>query len=80
MSRSTVHRSANGGAGGLDEASLSDVDENDPRSVAQWVRKMSRGMGEPLDANMQADLDRMEAGEMPDDFADEPMEDFAGVD
>jgi hypothetical protein len=75
-----VRRSGNGDSAGLDESSFGDVDENDPRSVAKWVRKMSRDMGEPLDANMEADLERMEAGEMPDDFADEPAEDFAGVD
>lgn len=54
-------------AAGLDESSLGDVDENDPRSVAKWVRKMSRDMGEPLDSDMQGELDRMEAGEMSDD-------------
>ncbi len=62
------------GGDGLDlaESSLSDVDENDPRSVAKWVRKMSREMGEPLDAGMQGELERMEAGEMsPDDAADD---------
>jgi len=79
FSRVAVHRSGNGG-GGLDESSFGDVDENDPRSVAKWVRKMSREMGEPLDASMQADLDRMEAGEMPDDYAGEPTEELADVD
>jgi putative FmdB family regulatory protein len=60
------------GDDGLDnaEASLGDVDENDPRSVARWVRKMSREMGEPLDADMQSELERMESGEMPGDDAD----------
>lgn len=52
---------------GLSEASLGDIDESDPRSVAKWVRKMSREMGEPLDGDMQSELERMEAGEMPDD-------------
>lgn len=79
FSRVAVHRSG-GDDGGFDEGSLDGVDENDPRSVAKWVRKMSREMGEPLDATMEADLERMEAGEMPDDYADEPEEDFAGVD
>ena len=80
FSRVAVLRSeGDGPSGGVDESSLGDVDEDDPRSVAKWVRQMSRQMGEPLDANMEADLDRMEAGEMPDDYADEPEEDFAGV-
>jgi len=78
FSRVAVLRAVDGG-GSFDESSLGDVDENDPRSVAKWVRKMSRQMGEPLDASMSADLERMEAGEMPDDLADDPEEDFAGV-
>ena len=68
-------------AAGFDESSLAGVDENDPRSMARWVRKMSRQMGEPLDANMEAEIERMEAGEMPDDFGEGEGEDeFAGVD
>ncbi|MEK7247309.1 MAG: zinc ribbon domain-containing protein [Chloroflexota bacterium] len=51
---------------GFSEASLGDIDESDPRSVAKWVRKMSREMGEPLDGDMQSELERMEAGEMPE--------------
>ena len=80
FSRVAVLRSGDEMGAGIDGSSLGDIDENDPRSVARWVRKMSRDMGEPLDAEMEADLERMEAGEMPDDdMADEPEEDFAGV-
>ncbi len=84
ISRVAVHRS-NGSdiPGGFDESSLGDVDENDPRSMARWLRKMSRDMGEPLDAEMEADLERMESGEMPDDYdgdSDAFEEDFAGAD
>jgi putative FmdB family regulatory protein len=69
------------GEDGLDmaESSLGDVDENDPRSVARWVRKMSRDMGEPLDAGMQSELDRMEAGEMSGDDSLDDDDDFADV-
>ena len=81
FSRVSVLRRTDGAGSELDEASLGDIDENDPRSVARWVRKMSRDMGEPLDAEMEADLERMEAGEMPDDdMAGDAEEDFAGVD
>jgi putative FmdB family regulatory protein len=60
------------------ESSLADVDESDPRTMAKWVRKMSRQMGEPMDAEMEADLERMEAGEMPDgeDGADDGFDDL----
>jgi len=81
FSRVAVLRGEDALGDGIDESSLGDIDENDPRSVARWVRKMSSQMGEPLDAEMEADLERMEAGEMPDDdMADEAEEDFAGVD
>ncbi len=80
FSRVAVLRGEDAFSDGIDESSLGDVDENDPRSVARWVRKMSRQMGEPLDSEMEADLARMEAGEMPDDgLGDEAEEDFAGV-
>jgi putative FmdB family regulatory protein len=81
ISRVAVLRSDTDEFSSLDESSLADVDENDPHSMARWVRKMSRQMGEPLDAEMEADLERMEAGKMPDDFpADETEDEFAGVD
>lgn len=83
FSRISVRRSGGnlGDSHGFDESTLAEVDENDPRSVARWVRKMSREMGEPLDPEMEADLQRMEAGEMPEDtLADEADEDFAEVD
>jgi hypothetical protein len=79
FSRVAVRRS--GSEGGFDEASMAGVDENDPRSVAKWVRSMSREMGEPLDAEMEGELERMEAGELPDEDAGDAFEDdFAGVD
>ncbi len=70
ISRVAVVRSEGDAFASLDESSLADVDENDPRSMARWVRSMSRQMGEPLDAEAEADLERMEAGEMPDDLGD----------
>ncbi len=82
MSRVAVLRpDSDGLPSNFDESSLGDIDENDPRSVARWVRKMSRDMGEPLEPEMEADLERMEAGEMPDDFGDDGSdEEFAGAD
>lgn len=71
ISRVAILRSEEDTLEGLaDDASLADVDEKDPRSVARWVRRMSKKMGEPLDAEMAADLEQMEAGEMPEDFDD----------
>ena len=82
ISRVAVLRSEDEMLSGLDESSLAGVDENDPRSVARWVRRMSRQTGEPLEPDMEADLERMEAGESLDDFdeGDGAEEDFADVD
>lgn len=82
FSRVAVHRSGDSD-GGFDESSLAGVDENDPRSMAKFIRKMSRDMGEPLDAEMETDLERMEAGDLPDDDmdgGDSFEDDFASVD
>lgn len=49
-----------------EDASLDDVDETDPLSIARWIRRLSRRLGEPLDAEMEAELERMEAGEAPE--------------
>ena len=73
MSRVAVHRGA-GEAGGGDEdfgdgdfdRYLDGIDENDPRSVARAMRRMSDEMGEPIEPEMQEALTRMEAGEDPE--------------
>jgi len=75
--RVAVLRSEDDAFSGLDESSLADVDENDPRSMARWVRRMSQQMGEPMDAEMETELERMEAGEMPEDFDDGADDAFA---
>jgi hypothetical protein len=75
FSRVAVLRSEDDLAAGLaSEAGLSGVDESDPRSMARWVRRMSQQMGEPLDAQMEANLERMEAGEPLDAEGDEDEE------
>jgi putative FmdB family regulatory protein len=52
-----------------DPSSLAGLDENDPRSLARLMRKMSEETGEPLEGEEAEMLERMEAGEMPDDAA-----------
>lgn len=65
ISRFAVHR----GAGGFDDGGdMDDVDENDPRSVARWARKMRDEMGEDMGPEFDEMVGRMEAGEMPDDM------------
>jgi putative FmdB family regulatory protein len=59
-----------------DDSLLSGVDEDDPRSVAAWARKMQSKMGdEEVEPEFEEMLDRMEAGEMPDDIADDEGDD-----
>jgi putative FmdB family regulatory protein len=52
-----------------DASSFGDLDETDPRSMARWARRMGEEMGEDLGPEYQEMVDRMEAGELPDDDA-----------
>ena len=72
MSRVAVLRGTGGDNGDFDDDGgdfdtfLDGVDENDPRSVARAMRRMSDEMGEPIEPEMQEALTRMEAGEDPE--------------
>jgi putative FmdB family regulatory protein len=50
-----------------DPSSFGDLDENDPRSVARWARKMGDSLGEDLGPEFDEMVDRMAAGEMGED-------------
>lgn len=50
-----------------DPSMFGDIDENDPRSMARWARKMGDSLGEDMGDDFNEMIDRMEAGEMPDD-------------
>ena len=45
-----------------------DVDENDPRSVARWARKLGQQLGDDLPDDYGEMVDQIESGEMPDDM------------
>lgn len=49
-----------------DPTHLAGLDENDPKSIARWMRKMSGEMGEDLGSEFNEVVDRLEAGEDPD--------------
>ncbi len=69
LSRVTVLRS-----GG--EASPAPPEDDDPRAIARWVRRMSQEMGEPLEPEMDAELERIEAGGSLEDWeGEENLED-----
>ncbi len=51
-----------------DPSNLSGIDENDPKSMARWMRKMGKEMGEEFSGDeFDHMVDEMEAGHMPED-------------
>jgi hypothetical protein len=71
ISRVAVGRSGNADLDDFDESMLADVDENDPRSVARFARRMRDEMGEDMGPEFDEAIEQMEAGEMPDDGGDD---------
>jgi putative FmdB family regulatory protein len=51
-----------------EDAMLADLDENDPRSLGRWMRKMSQEMGEDLGPEFDEVIGRLEAGEDPEEI------------
>lgn len=51
-----------------DPDSWGDVDEEDPRAMARMMRRMGRELGEDLPAEFDEVVDRLEAGEDPEDI------------
>lgn len=62
-----------------DPSAFGDVDEDDPRSVGRWMRRMSEEMGEPMDDEFSQVVDRLEAGESPEDI-ERSMPDLGATD
>lgn len=66
-----------------DPSMFSDVDENDPRSVAKWARKLGEHLGDDLPGDYGEMVEQLEAGGSladGDAGADSPMFDggFSG--
>src|SRR4051794_31439113 len=71
MSKFAV-RKASAGSDDLDDlGGMDGVDENDPRSVARWARRMREESGEDLGPEFDQMIDRIEAGESPEDVMGE---------
>ncbi|MGQ9492732.1 MAG: FmdB family zinc ribbon protein [Anaerolineae bacterium] len=51
-----------------DNAALGDLDENDPRSIARWMKKMSAEAGEDLGDEFHEIVDRLESGQSPEEI------------
>jgi len=54
-----------------DPGSIPDFDENDPRAMARWMRKMSGEVGEDMGPEFHEMLGRLEAGEDPEKIEEE---------
>jgi putative FmdB family regulatory protein len=51
-----------------DPSAWSDFDENDPRSMARMMRKMGEELGEEMPGEFDEVVDRLEAGESPEEI------------
>jgi len=49
-----------------DPSNLSGLDEDDPKSIARWMRQMGSEVGEDLGPEFNEVVDRLEAGEDPE--------------
>jgi len=68
-----------GGDEGLaDLPGMEGLDENDPRSLGRWMRRMADEIGEPLEPEMDEVCRRLEAGEDPDKIDEEMGEALGG--
>lgn len=51
-----------------DPSAWSDFDENDPRAMARMMRKMGDELGEEMPGEFDEVVDRLEAGESPEEI------------
>ena len=78
MSRVRVVRSEESRLDDLaDPSNLPDFDENDPKSLGRWMRKMSAETGEDLGPEFDEVVGRLEAGEDPESV-EKSMPDLMG--
>lgn len=65
-----------------DPSMMAGLENEDPRALASFMRRMSSEMGEPLDAEMTEMIDRLESGESPESIEQSmpEMADGAGMD
>lgn len=82
MSRVSVVRSEESRLDNLaDPSMLGDLDEDDPKSIARWMRKMSAETGEEMPEEFDEVIDRLESGQSPEDIEEsmpELAEDLGG--
>jgi putative FmdB family regulatory protein len=77
MSRFATPRSEDARLEGLaDPSSMGDIDESDPKSMARWMRKMGKELGEDVAGDdFDQMVDEMEAGGLDEDGGAEGADD-----
>jgi len=60
-----------------DPTNFAGLDENDPKSIGRWMRKMGNEMGEDMGSEFTEMVDRLEAGEDPESI-EKSMPDLGG--
>jgi hypothetical protein len=69
MSRVAVMRSEESRMDDLaDPSGLGDMDEDDPKSIARWMRKMSAETGEEMPQEFDEVMGRLESGQKPEEI------------
>jgi putative FmdB family regulatory protein len=63
----------------MDDSALAGLDEEDPRSLGKFMRKMSNEMGEDMGDEFNEVVDRLEKGESPESI-EESMPDLGASD
>lgn len=53
-----------------DPSMMGDLDEDDPKSIARWMRKMSAETGEEMPEEFGEVIDRLESGQSPEEIED----------
>jgi len=59
-----------------DPTSLAGLDEEDPKSLGRWLRKMGSEMGEEMPPEFDEVIDRLESGQSPEEI-EESMPELA---
>ncbi len=63
-----------------DPANLENIDYNDPRSIAEWAKRMGEASGADLGDDYEEMIDQLAAGEAGDDLGDGGDDDFGSSD
>jgi putative FmdB family regulatory protein len=82
ISRVSIVRSEDSRLDDLADPSMLDgLDEDDPKSIARWMRKMSAETGEDMPPEFDEVIDRLESGQSPEEIEDsmpDLADDFGG--